>query len=85
MKGISFVSKKIGVSTSTIRRWDREGLIPFEVGRDSYNRRVFSDDQIQVLIHIRDMMARKMRGAFRMETNNTSPDCCDNKSNQTWR
>ena len=60
MKEIGFVASTIGVSSSTLRRWERNGILPFEVERDGYGRRGFSDDQVLVLIKIRNEMSERI-------------------------
>ena len=38
-----------GVSASTLRRWEREGVLAFRPSRDAVGRRVFSDDEVEVV------------------------------------
>lgn len=45
---IGQMAKKLGVSTSTLRYYDREGLLPF-VGRTSGGARVFRDEDMPMI------------------------------------
>lgn len=45
---IGQMAKKLGVSTSTLRYYDSEGLLPF-VGRTDGGARVFSDDDMPMI------------------------------------
>ena len=38
-----------GVSASTLRRWEKEGVLSFRPKRDAVGRRVFSDDQVEAV------------------------------------
>jgi DNA-binding transcriptional MerR regulator len=54
MKRISQAAREIGVSTSTLRRWARQDLVPSL--RSPGNQRFFTDDQIRDIK--RDMATR---------------------------
>lgn len=45
----STMAKKIGKSTSTIRRWERAELIPAAIFRDDLGRRYYLTEEIEVL------------------------------------
>jgi hypothetical protein len=46
---ITVAAQLIGVSTSTIRRWHRDGLLDFEPARDAVGRRLYSRRQLHEL------------------------------------
>ncbi|ELB05490.1 MULTISPECIES: MerR family transcriptional regulator [Enterococcus] len=48
MYSVGEVAKKMGVPTSTIRFYDRQGLLPF-VKRDKAERRIFSENDVNML------------------------------------
>lgn len=56
---ISEVAKKIGISSYTLRYYDKEGLLPF-VKRDAAGRRRFSDDDLDFLDMINCMKTAGM-------------------------
>lgn len=40
------VATELGISSSTLRRWEREGVIPFQPRRDAVGRRVYTVTQV---------------------------------------
>ena len=46
---IRAAAQELGVSTATLRRWEREGLLPFTPKRDAVGRRVFTFTQVEEL------------------------------------
>ncbi len=49
MHRITQAAAAVGCHPSTLRRWDRDGLLPFPIRRDSLGYRAFSDDDIEQL------------------------------------
>ncbi len=43
------VAKELGISSSTLRRWEREGVLPFQPKRDVVGRRVYTITQVNQL------------------------------------
>jgi len=46
---ITTAAQMVGVSTSTLRRWQRDGLVGFTPGRDPIGRRVYDEQQLDEL------------------------------------
>jgi excisionase family DNA binding protein len=44
---IADVARRLGVSTSTLRRWHRERRLDFEPERDAVGRRTYSELQVE--------------------------------------
>lgn len=61
---ITQASKYLGVTSQTIRRWDREGLLDFPLLRDENNQRIFTLDQLGELSRFRDSIRKRNPGAF---------------------
>jgi DNA-binding transcriptional MerR regulator len=60
---IGEVAKKIGVSSSTLRFYDKHGLLPF-VQRDNNGNRRFTDNDLNYL----DVITVLKRGGVTVET-----------------
>ena len=43
------VATELGISSSTLRRWEREGVLPFRPRRDAVGRRVYTIPQVNQL------------------------------------
>lgn len=43
------VATELGISSSTLRRWEREGVLPFQPRRDVVGRRVYTIPQVNQL------------------------------------
>lgn len=48
-KTISAACEAVGCSVSALRGWERAGLLAFEIPRDHFGRRMFGDEDIQLL------------------------------------
>lgn len=48
----SVMAKKIGKSTATIRRWEKDEIIPTPVFRDALGRRYYFVEEIEVLVDL---------------------------------
>lgn len=62
--GIGEVSKAIGRSPDTLRRWEREGLIAPQ--RDERGRRVFSVDDLQRCRELARMAVHAQRRSIKL-------------------
>jgi DNA-binding transcriptional MerR regulator len=46
---IALAARELGVNPVTIRRWEKEGTLPFIVRRSITGRRMFSQEEIEAL------------------------------------
>lgn len=46
---IHHVARELSIATGTLRRWEREKLLPFPVRRSAVGRRVFSPTEVERL------------------------------------
>lgn len=44
--GIGLAARAVGVSVQTIRRWEREGRLPFRPQRSPTGRRIFTAEDV---------------------------------------
>jgi DNA-binding transcriptional MerR regulator len=56
---ITQAAKSLGVSSQTLRRWERHGHIPFPVQRDENNQRIYTSIQIDELALVKQKVRQR--------------------------
>ena len=59
---IQEVSKRVQLSSQTIRRWSAEGKLSFVPARAKNGTRIYTEEQVQELIQYRDHLHNHRRG-----------------------
>lgn len=65
---ISELAKALGRTTQTVRKWETNKVIPKAVFRDSSKRRLYSKEQIELIVVIAD--EEDIRQGFNLENSN---------------
>lgn len=62
MYGVGLLAQKIGRQTKTLQRWERSGVLPRAMFRDTANRRMYTYDQVTALVGAFNKVIKAAKG-----------------------